>query len=376
MKLAGWVAASALAHGALLAAVMLGVIPLEYAEVEPEPVTIEITALPAAIQPAPLPEPDPIVPIEETAPAPEPPPTPAPVVEPPPPQAREPRATAPGNTVPENTVSMPSLPGPMVEVPEVSQTGRSPIDEERERARLRALVDPTRVARGGFDYGPGPSQRGGPAGLAPLHGPGPSEAEIERGLASGLRSEAMTKRHTTREPFRLQRRADGTQVWSGPRLTGIIQPDGSVRFEDRPNVQTNGISASGTFDLTEAIMGASGQDPLRAEREYFMRQTEEVRARLEAEHRGREMSQGLSRLPGRLEGIWSATRRTTEARRARIFSIWDEATEDDESGREARAIVLRWIRERLPAGSADAFTADELRRFNASRESREEFAPY
>ena len=37
MKLAGWVAASALAHGALLAAVMLGVIPLEYAEVEPEP---------------------------------------------------------------------------------------------------------------------------------------------------------------------------------------------------------------------------------------------------------------------------------------------------------------------------------------------------
>ena len=375
VKLAGWVLASALAHGALLAAVMLGAIPLELVEVEPEPVTIEITALPAAIQetrlPEPEPEPAPALPDEEPAPVPEPPPTTARVPENLPPVQREQRTTTS-----ENTVSMPSLPERTVEVPEVSETARPPIDEERERARLRALVDPTRVARGGFDYGPGPTQRGGPAGLAPLHGPAPSEAEIERGLASGLRSEAMTKRHTTREPFRLQRRADGTQVWSGPRLTGIIEPDGSVRFEDRPNVQTNGISASGTFDLTEAIMGASGQDPLRAEREYFMRETEEVRARLEAEHRGREMSRGLSRLPGRLEGIWGTARRSTEARRARIFSIWDEMTEDDESGREARAIVLRWIRERLPAGSEDAFTAEEIRRFNASRESREEFAPY
>src|SRR5690606_9598030 len=80
--------------------------------------------------------------------------------------------------------------GPIVEVPQVNAPG--PIDE-RERERLRALVDPSRVARGGFDFGPGPSQRGRPAGLASLHGPGPSEEEIERNLGSGLRSEAMTK---------------------------------------------------------------------------------------------------------------------------------------------------------------------------------------
>jgi hypothetical protein len=30
----------------------------------------------------------------------------------------------------------------------------------------------------------------------------------------------------------------------------------------------------------------------------------------------------------------------------------------------------------LPAGSEDAYTEDEIRRFNARRESREEFRPY
>lgn len=388
MKSFGWVLASLALHGALLAAMMVGLVPVERMVRELEPITFEIEepAI-AAVAPSLPVEPvheQPTEPEEPELPDPEPDP-----IEPPPPSIQpdrpverpaEPRDVDPGPPSQEGgdasgTDGAPSegTSGPNVEVPEV-EGGPGPVDDE-ERERLRVLVDPSRVARSGLDFGPGPSQRSGPAGLASLHGPGPSRAEVERGLSSSLRSEAMTKNHLERAPFRLQRRSDGTQVWQGPRLTGIINPDGTVRFEDRPNVQTEGFSASGTFDLTEAIMGAEGQDPLRAEREYFMRQTEELCAQLEAEHRRREMSQGLSRLPGRLEGIWAATRRTPAERRARIFSIWDEMV-DDENGARGRAIIIRWIRERLPEGSEHAYTDEEIRRFNASRESREEFAPY
>jgi hypothetical protein len=380
LRLAGWVSLSALVHGGLLAVVLLGVAPVRWTAVEPEPLAIEVVSLPAAVEPE--------RPIEPEVRLDEPLPDEHPTVTPPAPEQRDAPRERPRDTS-RDTPPSPSTPDPsategptsvspptpsVVEVPQVTPTG--PVDE-RERERLRALLDPSAVARGGFDFGPGPSQRGAPAGLASLRdGTGPSEQEIERNLGSGLRAEAMTKTHTAREPFVLQRRADGTQVWNGPRLTGIINPDGTVRFEHRPNVQTNGFSTSGTFDLTEAVIGASGQNPLAAEEEYFMRQTEELRARLEAEHRRREMAEGLQRLRGRLERIWSTTSRSPSARRARIFSLWDEADESDENGREARAIIIRWIRERLPEGSEDAYTQEEIRRLNASRESHEEFAPY
>lgn len=379
VRIVGWVLASGLVHLVVFAIAMTGVVPVEWRDVQPEPVPIEIVTEPIEPPPIPIepevdpvepPEPevveDPVVPVEPRDPV-------APRDDRPTPTPESVEPSGDGTSGPGAVIA----PGPMVDVPQVEGGGPPRETDEERRARLGALVDPSRVARSGFDFGPGPSQRGGPAGLASrgIGGRAPTEAEIEESLSSGLRAEAMTKRHLDREPFRLQRRADGTQVWSGPRLTGIINPDGTVQFEDRPNVQTNGFSASGTFDMTEAIMGASGQDPLRAEREYFMRQTEEVRARLEAAHARAQMAQANTRLPGRLEGIWGAVRRSEAARRARIFAVWDEMA-DDETGREARAIVLRWIRERIPFGTDHAYTEDELRRFNAARESREPFAPY
>ena len=49
--------------------------------------------------------------------------------------------------------------------------------------------------------------------------------------------------------------------------------------------------------------------------------------------------------------------------------MWREAAgSDDEvgaAGRKARATIEAFIRERLPEGSDDAYTEDELRRFNA-----------
>ncbi len=376
MRLVGWLAVSFGVHAVVLAILALDLLPIERwtAEVQPEPIAFEIIS-PVEPEPEPaLPEPEPEPALPEPEPeAPEP---QAAVVRVPNPSRVEPQLpdqtpeqATEGNEAPESASTM--------ELPQIHDSAPPPrVDEEEERRRVAALIDPTAVARSGFDFGPGPSPRGAPGGLGVARdSERPSEAELERGLSSGLRAEAMTKRHLTREPFRLQRRPDGTQAWVGPRLTGIIHPDGSVTFEDRGNVQTNGFSASGTFDLTEAVMGAAGQDPLRAEREYFMRNTEEVRARLEVEHRRQEMDHGMRALPVRLDRVWASTRHSPASRRRRIFDLWDEMDVDD-AGRRARAIVIEWIRRQLPEDSEDAYTADELRRFNASRQSEEPFAPY
>jgi hypothetical protein len=373
------------ALAALLLLVLAGPVEQWAREQEPEPLAFVL------IEP-----PTPPTPIVDDVAPPDPPPTPEPVREDPPPVEPPPEVAAaripderppvrnndpspqPGSATPGPASEAPASVGPStLEPPSVRDDRPRTLDPEEERRRMAALIDPTRVARSGFDFsgGAAPSQRGGPAGLGPPDR-GPSEREIEQRLGTGLREHAMTKTHTARAPFVLRRRADGSQVWEGPRLTGIILPDGRVEFNDRPNVQTNGFSASGTFDATEAIMGASGQDPLRAEREYFMRQTEELRDRLEAEHRRREMERGLGTLRGSLARVWATTERTTSARRLRIFRMWDEADEDDGGGRRAREIILAFIRENLPAGSEDAYTEDEIRRFNARRESREEFRPY
>lgn len=265
--------------------------------------------------------------------------------------------------------------------PDVVAPGTAPdtvepdtVEPRIDRGGLAALLDPAHVARSGVVFEGAPSQRGAPAGLgAPDRGV--SERDLEQRLETGLHADAMTKTYTHRTRPELHRRPDGSQAYEGPRFTAIIRPDGSVHFDDRPNVATNGFSASGTFDLTEAVMGAAGQDPLVAEREWFMRNTEELRHRLEAEHRRREMDAALRRLPGRLTRVWGSTSHSPASRRRRIFDLWDEMDED-ETGQRARRIVIEFVREVLPAGGEDAYTDDELRRLNASRQSREPFAPY
>jgi len=62
-----------------------------------------------------------------------------------------------------------------------------------------------------------------------------------------------------------------------------------------------------------------------------------------------------------------------------LFAMWREAAgSDDEvgaAGKKARATIEAFIRERLPEGSENAYTDDELRRFNA-RAGAVRFEPY
>lgn len=298
--------------------------------------------------------------------------------EPAPPDASErPRRDGPTEAEPSEATE-PTEPGPTeprIEVPDVAPS-RTPSTFDPHSPSIAALIAPGAVARGAYTItGPGPSRPGPPAGLGTSRGHGRSEAEIERDLQDGLRRQAMAKGWITREPVVPRRQSDGSYTWSGHVFTARIAPDGDVTFNDQPGISTDGFSASGRFDLEGAIMGAQGGDVHRAERDRFMRETEELRHRLEDQHRRATMTTGLRRLRGRLSGVWATETRSYESRRRRIFDIWDEMAEDGD-GEAARRIVIRFIREVLPAGSENAYTSDELTRFNASRASAERFAPY
>lgn len=281
----------------------------------------------------------------------------------------------PGSEDPSASTVQPDSVPSTIEVPEVNQEPQQREMTEEERRRVTALINPANAARSSFTVtGPGPSRTGPAAGLG-TGDTGPSERDIEASLSAGLRRQAMAREYLSRTEPELHRQADGSYAYSGHRFTARIRPDGSVEFDDTPNVQTNGFSASGSWDLNDALMGANGQDTNFYERQWFMRHTEELRARLEAEHRREQMGSALRRLPGRLARIWGTTSRSYAARRRRIFSIWDEMAEDS-TGERARRIVIGFIRETLPEGSENAYTEREIARLNASRESTEEFTPY
>lgn len=306
------------------------------------------------------------------------------------PQApRSEQAPAP-TTVPEPGALTPSTeaalaPGPDIQMPSagiqmpsVAPESAGPTDAE-ERARLAALIAPGSAASSFVVQGAaGPSQPSGPAGLGATGGRPQlaTAAEVEGQLTGHLRGTAMARPWLTRTEPTLTPRPDGSLEYRGHAFTARIAPDGAVSFSDRDAVQADEMLQGGParFDLTDMAMRGSGQDPYAAEREWFMEHTEEVRARLETEARMRERESALRGVPGRLASIWNSERPAFLRRRA-IFRMWDDCEEEGD-GLQVRSQVIEFIQAQLPRNAPDAFTTEELRRFNAERDSTMEFDPY
>ena len=137
------------------------------------------------------------------------------------------------------------------------------------------------------------------------------------------------------------------------------------------------VSASGLMDLTDIYMRWVGQDPYRRAKARFLTATFDLRMKMASRHQGALVRRSLRDLPARLDELWSDSSRPAVEKRQVLFSLWSEAG-DDEAGSSARAIIERFIRERLPRGTPDAFTDAELARFGdapAAPPARR-FAPY
>jgi hypothetical protein len=133
------------------------------------------------------------------------------------------------------------------------------------------------------------------------------------------------------------------------------------------------IGLGGLLDLTDAYMRWMKQDPYRYAKARFMAATFELRTKMSIDRTAALLRESLDSMQGRLNAIWNDVARAAVERRQILWRLWEEAGDGD-SGLEARAIIERFVRERLPRGSADGFTDTELDRFGAA--SNGAFAPY
>ncbi len=305
---------------------------------------------------------------------------------PPPPERTHPEpVTTPRDVVPTPTgaVVLPTTgpevaisPEPLIQPPTVEEHPSQEPHDTTPRD-MHVMLDPRHVSAGiAFRDGTGPTQPGPPAGLhpqAPDHGPTAEEAVRQTEAFLGAASSAKAYLSHTRP--HVVHRPDGTYHYAGHAFEAVIQPDGSVTFSDHPDAQFNGLSTSGSFDMTDMFMHSAGQDPYAAEREWFMEETEAIRERLEDAARATAVTTSLRRLRGRLRSIWQDETETPSHRRRMIFDLWDESSEDGD-GTAARQVVIDFVVETLPAAGPDRYPADELARLNASRSSTLRFNPY
>ena len=239
--------------------------------------------------------------------------------------------------------------------------------------RPSAPVDLTLHGLGGIVVNNG-AVSGGEGGPAGMLASAPRKPWKPRGDAGDPILGKLADEKEERFPLKLEN--DGYH-YDGPSFSAKIAMDGHVSFDDHSIRDFKGLS--GGFDLTDLAMKGHKQDPYRYEKEKFMENTNKLRGELSARARKDRLESSLAALPSHLEQVWSDASRSARERRGVLFSMWREtAGSDDEvgaAGRKARATIEAFIRERLPEGTPDAFTDDELRRFNA-RAGAMKFEPY
>ncbi len=240
--------------------------------------------------------------------------------------------------------------------------------------RPSAPIDLNLHSLGGIVLNNGPVHggEGGPAGML-ASGP-PRKPWKPRGDAGDPILGKLADEKEDRFPLHLE--SDGYH-YDGPSFSAKIAMDGHVSFDDHSIRDFKGLS--GGFDLTDLAMRGHKQDPYRYEKEKFMDNTSKLRGELTARARKDRLEASLAALPGHLEEVWSDLNRSARERRGILYAMWREAAgSDDEvgaAGRKARATIEAFIRDRLPEGSENAFTEDELRRYNA-RVGAVKFEPY
>lgn len=157
-----------------------------------------------------------------------------------------------------------------------------------------------------------------------------------------------------------------------------VASDGSARIEDKRNLRFRGLG--GTFDVTDAGRRDKGIDPYASYKLKLLDETRDERVAIGKRYRKQELARSPQHMANNLARLW-ATTADASARKQGLFELWDDCAEtgsDDlvAGGRAARDYVVGFIRTKLPAGTAAAFTADELAQLDRRRKSRTTFTPY
>jgi len=140
-----------------------------------------------------------------------------------------------------------------------------------------------------------------------------------------------------------------------------------------------GTVGHGKLDVTSFLMRHTVGDPFASRKLKILDDTREERAALATVHHDEDVGRSSELMLRNLEQLWRTTP-DPRARREALFQLWDECDEatgpDGEAGQRARAMVIGWIRTKLPRGSPDAYGADEIGTRSARRTSIQPFDPY
>jgi len=170
-------------------------------------------------------------------------------------------------------------------------------------------------------------------------------------------------------------------------FTAHIAQDGSISFSDRQFGSmafidpVRGIAPYVNLDVTDAFMRMLGEDPYLSDKLAVLDATRGERIAIRKAHNEEMMHRALADLPSYLNAVWTYPHWSGSIRRQILFELWDEAAEDGndlvrEGGAQARLVIARFIAFKLPPGTPDAFSDEELMAFNRDRTSVEQFDPY
>ena len=155
-------------------------------------------------------------------------------------------------------------------------------------------------------------------------------------------------------------------------------PDYEKRLHETK--KQTGSMASGKADFTAYLMRKLAHaDPYASRKLKLLDDTRDERVDMGGAYRAKHLEESREIMRKNLLWLWQETK-DPAARRQTLFEMWDECAEGEgpmgEAGERARVVVIDWIREHLPAGSPDAYSADEVARLCAKRSSKQPFAPY
>lgn len=183
----------------------------------------------------------------------------------------------------------------------------------------------------------------------------------------------------------LKPKGNGTYESDHPTFKARVARDGTVKLEDKPDVDIHWnwrmpLVIFGKLAVDDAIMRKKGIDPYWKEKLRWLDKTRDERYAIGKQYRKEQLAKSAVLMRDNLARLWQREQ-DAAARKQLVFALWDECAETGDAeiidgGKLARSYLYGFVRSHLPAGSATAYTADELAKLNARKRSAATFAPY
>lgn len=169
---------------------------------------------------------------------------------------------------------------------------------------------------------------------------------------------------------------NGSLVYEAPQFSAVVAPDGTVTFRDL-RIDYSARRSEFSFDLSDEFVREFGHGTSNPyAKANFLAATFNRRTAMAAEVNSRQMRAARTALPLQLDALWDDTRYRRRERRRIVFLLWQELDKASPGGRAMATTIEAWIRQRLPRGSAEAYSDQELDAYSHERRGEPAFNPY